>query len=435
MAEPVKEPDSGPDIVVIGGGMAGLAFAAALRSTPVTVVVVDPTGQPGPDHWPETFDPRVSALSLASEALLRSVGAWEQMATRRLSPYTHMHVWDSDGTGTVDFDKEDLGQPGMDHLGTIVENRVTQWALYQQVQQQANCTFVASALRQMRQTLHGWHLTLENGDQFTPALVVGADGGRSLVRQLAGFKVRSWPYHHNAVVTTVKTERPHQQTAYQIFLPTGPLAFLPLSMSPRPAPENQQYCSIVWSADTEKAEEIMAWDDAAFNRQLGRAFEYHLGSIEQADTRHSFPLVQQHVTHYSQPGLALIGDAAHTIHPLAGQGINLGFLDAAVLAEEVTASVARGLSAGARSGLRRYERRRKAHNLLTMSAMEGFKRIFEPLNWLFTTARNEGMTQFNRHWIARRQVVSHAVGVAGDLPESAKFLPNAVEKTDEKTAG
>lgn len=418
----------GPDIVVIGGGMAGLAFAAALRDAPMNILVVDPAPQQSPDSWPDSFDPRVSALSLASESLLRSLGAWERMASRRLSPYSHMHVWDGEGTGTVDFDREDLGNPAMDHLGTIVENRVTQWALYEQVRQQANVTFMASALRQMRQTLHGWHLTLDNGHQFTPALLVGADGGRSLVRRLAGFRVRSWPYDHTAVVTTVKTERPHQQTAYQIFLPSGPLAFLPLSTGDT---DSQHYCSIVWSADTDRARDIMSWDDGTFMRQSGQAFEYHLGEILHTDARHSFPLVQQHAVHYSQPGLALIGDAAHTIHPLAGQGINLGFLDAAVLAEEVAASVGRGLSPGERSGLRRYERRRKAHNLLTMSAMEGFKRIFEPLHWLLTTARNEGMAQFNRHWMARRQVVSHAVGVAGDLPELAKFPV----KMDEKTAG
>lgn len=409
---------SEPDIVVIGGGMAGLAFAAALADTPLQLLVVDRGDQPGPEQWPASFDPRVSALSLASEALLRSVGAWELMSVQRLSPYSRMHVWDGEGTGTVDFDRRDLADAEIDHLGTIVENRVTQWALHQCVQAQSNVTFVPSALKSMRQTLQGWQLTLDNGDQHRPKLVVGADGGRSFVRQQGGFTVRSWPYHHQAIVTTVKTELPHNHTAYQIFLPTGPLAFLPLAQQQG---DEMRYCSIVWSADTAYAEELLGLDDAQFMSQLGRAFEHHLGAIESCDVRHSFPLVQQHVTHYSKPGLVLIGDAAHTIHPLAGQGINLGFLDAAVLAEEVGASVRRGLSPAERSGLRRYERRRKAHNLLTMSAMEGFKRVFEPLNWILTAARNEGMSQFNHHWIAKRQVVSHAMGLAGDLPERARM--------------
>lgn len=404
------------DLVIVGGGMAGLTLAAALSELPLSIMVVDRQGQPGPAEWPDTFDPRVSALSLASENILRSVGAWALMAQQRLSPYTRMQVWDGEGTGQVQFDCADVPAS---HLGTIVENRVTQWALYQRVRQQENVTFVESALKDLRQGLYGWQVTLANGDVLTPSLLVGADGGRSLVRRLAGFKMRTWPYDHTAIVTTVKTDKPHQQTARQIFLPSGPLAFLPLNESSA-GTDSGHYCSIVWSVHSELAPELLALSDHDFCRQLGAAFELRLGQVLKADKRYSFPLVQQHVAHYTQPGLTLIGDAAHTIHPLAGQGINLGFLDAAVLAEEISTMIGHGLPAGERSGLRRYERRRKAHNLLTMGAMEGFKRLFEPLNWLLTTARNEGMSQFNRHYLAKRQVVSQAMGVAGDLPKMAK---------------
>lgn len=407
------------NIVVIGGGMAGLAFAAALQDTPVSILVVDRVAQPGPDEWPETFDPRVSALSVASENLLRNVGAWDLMQTQRLSPYHHMHVWDGDGTGAVDFDTSEIAT---EHLGHIVENRITQWALFQRVSQQQNVTFKIGNLADLRHGPQGWLVTLDSGERYTPSLVVGADGANSMVRQRAGFNMRSWPYDHTAIVTTVKTSEPHQATAQQIFLPSGPLAFLPLCEATYGQREQDagHYSSIVWSLETAAAEDIAALDDDAFRICLANAFEHKLGSVDAVDPRFSFPLVQRHCTHYIQPGLALIGDAAHTIHPLAGQGINLGFMDAAVLADEVSASVKNELPAGERMGLRRYERRRKSHNLATMAAMEGFKRLFEPLNWLLTTARNEGMNQFNQHYIAKREVVSHAMGLAGDLPKIAK---------------
>ncbi|MCG8315433.1 MAG: FAD-dependent monooxygenase [Pseudomonadales bacterium] len=420
------------DIVVIGGGMAGLAFASALKDAPVSILLVDPQAQPSPEKWPGCFDPRVSALSVASETLLQNVGAWELMASQRFCPYRHMDVWDGDGTGKVQFDTNELAT---DHLGHIVENRVTQWALYQCVLQQANVSFVESSLQSLRPLINGWQVSLSNGDCYRPALVVGADGGRSLAREQAGFHVRAWPYHHRAIVTTVKTEKTHQHTARQRFMTTGPLAFLPLCEKPNAQgdADTGQYSSIVWSLDSDEAEAVMALNDTEFKRQLGRAFEYRLGEILETDMRYSFPLVQQHASHYIQPGLALIGDAAHTIHPLAGQGINLGFMDAAVLAEEVALSTHRGLCPGERMGLRRYERRRKTHNLTTMGAMEGFKRLFEPLNWWMTSVRNEGMNQFNRHNIAKRKVVSQAMGLEGDLPKIARTV--SIKKMDEKTAG
>lgn len=412
--------DVDADIVIIGGGMAGLAFAAALSEMPLQIVVVDPQDQPGPEHWANGFDPRVSALSLASERLLQHVGAWPLIVGQRVCPYSRMQVWDGEGTGEVTFTSDSLADDfGVDHLGHIVENRVTQWALSQQVKKNANVSLVQSRLAGLRQGPKGWRVTLANGLQYTPSLVVGADGGRSMVRQLAGFRVRAWHYQHTAIVTTVSTENPHQHSARQIFLPTGPLAFLPL-VNHNSATDSQCHCSIVWSCETDYAEQLLALDDNHFMGQLGYAFEYRLGKIVAADSRYSFPLLQQHATHYAQPGLALIGDAAHTIHPLAGQGINLGFLDAAVLAEEVAAATQRGLSAGDHSLLRRYERRRKTHNLLTMGAMEGFKRLFEPLHWLLITARNEGMKQFNQHYLAKQQVMAHAMGLAGDLPEMIK---------------
>ena len=420
------------DIVVVGGGMAGLAFAAALKDAPVSILIVDRQAQPAPEQWPGCFDPRVSALSVSSENLLQNVGAWDLMESQRFCPYQHMDVWDGDGTGNVQFDTEDLAT---DHLGHIVENRVTQWALSQRVLQQANVSFVESSLQSLRPHINGWLVSLANGDSYRPALVVGADGGRSLVRQQAGFHVRAWPYHHSAIVTTVKTEKSHQHTARQRFMATGPLAFLPLCEKPYDQwrSDTGHYSSIVWSLDSDAADAVMGLNDSEFKLQLGRAIELRLGEIMETDKRYSFPLVQQHASHYIQPGLALIGDAAHTIHPLAGQGINLGFMDAAVLAEEVALSINRGLSAGERMGLRRYERRRKTHNLTTMGAMEGFKRLFEPLNWWMTSVRNEGMHQFNRHYMAKRKVVSQAMGLEGDLPNIARTA--TAKKMDEKTAG
>lgn len=401
------------DVLIVGAGMAGLACAAALQNSGLRIAITDPVWPGQPADWSVGYDARVSALSMASQTLLTRLGAWEVIEAQRLTPYTAMEVWDSQGSAAIRLDGESLGEVS---LGAIVENRVIVLGL--QATLMPNVQRWSQGVAGIASCGEQWRLTLSDGSECTPALVIGADGARSFLREHAGLRTRHWSYGQQAIVTTVHTTQPHAQVARQVFRPTGPLAFLPLP--DQPADEPGCLSSIVWSLDTDAAEQVMSLSDDAFCERLTRAFESRLGRVYQTDRRWCFPLQQLHASEYVRPGLALIGDAAHVIHPLAGQGINLGFLDAAVLAEEVAGAVDRGLSPGNWLTLRRYQRRRKPHNLATMAAMEGFKRLFGTSHWTANLARNSGM-----RWVASQQgiknaLISQAMGLGGDLPRLAQ---------------
>src|SRR5690606_21380845 len=252
-------------------------------------------------------------------------------------------------------------------------------------------------------------ILLEDQRMLTTSLLIAADGAQSKVRDLAGFRTREWDYHHHALATTVRTQKPQHQAAIQRFMDDGVLAFLPLAQ-PAGEADRQQYCSIVWSVIPHYAEELMAQDDATFARTLQAAIENRLGTIEKVERRHSFPLRQRHAVSYVQPGIALIGDAAHSIHPLAGQGANLGLQDAQVLAAEIAAAVAVGRDFADLRTLRRYQRRRIGHNLGMMWVMEGFKHLFAdqplPVRWL----RNAGMSGLDRTPMVKNRIMRSAMG-------------------------
>ncbi len=408
-----------PDVLIVGAGMAGLTLACALAESDLQILVIDPHAPAVPAQWPATFDPRVSALTHAAENILRSLGVWDAMQAHRVAAFTGMDVWDANGTGNIQFAAE---QSGVVHLGHLVENRVTTHCLFQRMQAFANVEYRPLALARIVENESAteglWRVILSDGSELTPRLLIGADGAQSRVRDQLGFRCRTWAYGQSAIVTTVTTEQPHRDTARQIFRDSGPLAFLPL----RETTVSRKSCvsSIVWSLATEQARTIMALDDAAFMQKLAAAFEYRLGKVIATDQRFCFPLGQNHAVDYVQPGVALIGDAAHTIHPLAGQGINLGFLDAAVLAEEILHAHQRGLPIEDYAVLRRFQRRRKGHNLLLMSVMEGFKRLFGTEIPPLQVARNLGMAFFNRHTLIKQQILQRAMGLEGDLPELAR---------------
>jgi len=413
------------DIAIVGGGMVGTALACALAETSFRVVLVE-AGAPQalPEMTAETpFEPRVSALTEASRNLLNNIGAWPLMADTRISPYREMYVWDAEGTGEIHFKARDVGQPV---LGHIVENAVVVSGLFARLAElQAShpeqlTLKTGLQLAQLEAAGDDCHtLTLSDDSQLTARLVIGADGAHSNVRQQAGLELREWDYGHEAIVTTVRTSQSNQATAWQHFLPSGPLAFLPLCEQGT-APGASQLSSIVWSLDSDKVEEVMALPEAEFNQALTRAFEGRLGEVEWSDQRFSFPLRQRHAKQYIKPGIALMGDAAHTIHPLAGQGVNLGFLDVAVMAEELSRADRRGLNPGELSVLRRFQRRRQGDNLLMAGTMEGFKRLFgetaPAIRWL----RSTGMSLVNQLGPVKDKVISRAMGLEGDLPELAK---------------
>lgn len=399
------------DIVIVGAGLAGSALAAALGASPLRVALLEM--QPLSLDWPQGddstagFDTRVSALTAASREWLEQLGAWQAVAQRRLSPYRHMHVWDGEGTGAIDFDAAEVNQPA---LGYIVENRLLQTSLLHCVSRQHNVqVFSPIRVTGFARTDAGIVVSFEDGRQLLASLLVAADGANSRVRDWAGFDMREWDYGHNAIVATVATELPHEGTAWQVFRREGPLAFLPL----RTADGGQHLSSIVWSTVPDEAAGLMQKNDEDFRQALGAAFESRLGAITGVSRRQSFPLRARHARRYTQPNIALIGDAAHTIHPLAGQGINLGLLDAQVLAEELLRAQRRGLPADDESALARYQRRRKGDNLLMLGLMEGFKRLFAstdlPVRWL----RNAGLRQVDRFAPAKRLLIRQAMGLQG----------------------
>jgi len=394
-------------IVIVGGGMVGTALAAALANSEITIALIEPNAAQQPADkilQCADFDTRVSAITAQSEALLAKLGVWQLISEQRKSPYQGMTVWDAEGTGEVNFNANELHVPC---LGTIVENREVVWALQQIVEQAPNIEIIRDFVSHIdNQDEHGLTpVSLASKKVLKTQLLIGADGALSRIKQWGEFANCEWDYQHQAIVATIELEHSHQATAWQRFRPEGPLALLPL------AAENDKTCSIVWSTNDEECQQLLALDDAAFCQQLGFAFEHRLGKVLNVGPRAAFPLRQRHAKNYVVPGIALVGDAAHTIHPLAGQGVNLGFKDIAALSEELLRADKMKLNLGGLDILQRYERRRQADNLLMMAAMEGFKRLFSAEQPLIRLLRNQGMRLFNRASAVKQHVVMQAMGL------------------------
>ena len=399
------------DAIIVGAGMVGAALGCALAKTGFRIALIDGSelvaGAGSGD-----YDLRVSALTRASQRILQALGAWRAIESARISPFRQMHVWDAGGSRSIHFDAADVAE---DTLGYIVENRVIQSALHERLRGQDNIDLIMPAqLAALRIDQTDAQATLVDGRTLQASLLVGADGVESTVRKLAGIATRGWHYDQHGVVATVRPQKFHQETAWQRFLADGPLAFLPLA---------DGLCSIVWSTRPSHAETLLTMDEAQFRRSLEQAFESRLGPILECSARARFPLRLQHATEYVKPRLALVGDAAHSIHPLAGQGVNLGLLDAAALAEVLVQGRARARDPGEYALLRRYERWRKGDNLATMAAMDGFKRLFgteaRPLRLL----RNVGLGLVDRAGPLKRAIIEHAMGLSGDLPPLARATP------------
>ena len=402
------------DVIIIGGGMVGAALALALgRAGLHTALVEQYTLKASALSLSDPWQPRVSALNDASVRWFEHLGVWQDMVAQRVCPYTHMTVWDGEGTGQVEFDAQSRKRSLSTYpLGYIVENGVIRTALLQQLVNSTVHCFDHQAQLEYRLNDQGGEVVLANGDVLQAPLLVAADGARSQLRQLSGIALSQNDYHHHALVTTVETQFSHQQVARQVFLDSGPLAFLPL-----PSRAGHHYCSIVWSLLPDEADRIEALDDTAFCAELGRAFEHRAGAILSADQRLRFSLCRRHARQYHRQGVVLVGDAAHTIHPLAGLGVNLGLMDAAVLTQEVVRAHQRGDDWWAAHILDRYQRRRRGDNAAVMAAMSGFQHLFgatDPgIRWL----RNTGLKLTNKMPLAKALFVKLASGLNGDIPE------------------
>jgi 2-octaprenylphenol hydroxylase len=394
------------DLVIVGAGMVGAAAASLLAriggDRKLKIALVE--ARTAEAYNPEQFDPRVAAMTEKSRQLLESAGLWQPIADKRVSPYLRMDVWDAEGTGRIQFDSHEIHQS---NLGHIVENSVIVESLLVDIGQQPNIDLYCPAnIVDCQYCEDRVTVALEDGAHLEASLLIAADGAKSKVREHFQFATREWDYGHSAIVTTIRTEEPNQKTAWQRFMPTGPLALLPLNHQ-----GDLHNCSIVWSQETEVAERLMQLSEEQFCAELSRASEYCLGQVLSVDRRYAIPLHQRHATDYATHRVALLGDAAHSIHPLAGQGVNLGFADVAVLVDEIDRALARNLDLGDMMVLGRYQRRRKPDNLATMAAMEGFKRLFATDNLPLRLLRNMGMSQLNEMSPVKNEIIKRAMGL------------------------
>lgn len=411
------------DILIAGGGMAGLSQALALADTGLKIAVVDRQKAPPPVEalaarmrQPE-FSDRVSALTPASRDFLQTLKVWQALEGLRVCPYYDMQVWDADGTGSIHFSADELH---VDCLGYLVENDLLTCVLAEAAAQKPDLSLsYGQSIEQAE--LHGdlWEIELDSGEKTACSLLIGADGGNSLVRELAGFELREWSYVQGAVVCSIRTELPHAHTAWQRFMSTGPLAYLPLCLpaeSPqatedRSRTEGQHFCSIVWSCDEPMAAELLALPEAEFALRVEQGLESRLGWVQMLSTPQSFPLRQRHAKDYVREGVALVGDAAHTIHPLAGQGINLGFADVQSLSSVIKQAMTRQEDFCSRQVLSRYQRARKPENLGMMLGMEGFKRVFGSDDLLLRLLRNQGLNLADRFGPLKHRLMKQAMGL------------------------
>ncbi|HBU8852716.1 FAD-dependent 2-octaprenylphenol hydroxylase [Citrobacter sp. Cs237] len=393
------------DVAIVGGGMVGLAVACGLQGSGLRVAVLEQR-EPQPLAADAAPALRVSAINAASEKLLSRLGVWSEIVSHRVSCYHGMEVWDKDSFGRITFDDKSMGYS---HLGHIVENAVIHDALWQKARQSSDITLLAPAeLQQVAWGENEAFLTLKDGTMLTARLVIGADGAHSWLRNKADIPLTFWDYRHHALVATIRTEEAHGAVARQVFHGDGILAFLPLS--------DPHLCSIVWSLSPEEAERMQQADEAAFNQALTIAFDNCLGLCRVESERQAFPLIGRYARQFAAHRLALVGDAAHTIHPLAGQGVNLGFMDAAELIEELKRLHRQGKDIGQYLYLRRYERSRKHSAALMLAGMQGFRELFAGENPAKKMLRDIGLKLADTLPGVKPQLIRQAMGL-NDLPE------------------
>jgi len=411
----MSTPGSGDfDVVIVGAGVIGTVMASLLvvrkLSAPGRVAIIADRFAAAPAADAD-WDMRVFALSRASERVLKACSVWDALPAQRVFAYERMCVWDAggepDGKGSLRFDCAEIGEP---NLGFIVDGRALQWQCLQAARA-AGAVLIEAGLEAVTATDADISVRLSDGRALRSGLLIAADGQESKARALLGIDTGGHIYHQDALVAHVRTAKSHASTAWQRFLPAGPLALLPLA---------DGRSSIVWSTALAGAARLRALDAEAFGAALTAASGAVLGDCELSTPLASFPLKLQYALDYARPRAVLLGDAAHVVHPLAGQGLNLGLLDCAVLAD-VLGQAGGGAFFGEHGLLRRYERRRRSENMLAAGAFDGLERLFSTANPLGAGLRAAGLSAVGKVPFLKRRLAQRALGLTGDLPSFLKM--------------
>lgn len=403
------------DVMIIGAGVIGSVMASLLVARELcpaarVAVIADrfAAGPPSGADW----DLRVFALSRASERLLKTCRVWDLLPANRVVPYERMCVWDAGGTpagaGSLTFDCAYIGEA---NLGHIVDGRELPWRCLQAARA-LGVVLIEGAVEAVVAGNEEVMVHLRDGRELRGTLLVGADGTDSPIREMLGIETAGHAYHQDALVAHVRTAQEHRNTAWQRFLNTGPVAFLPL---------NDGRSSIVWSVARARAAQLRAMSPPDFNEALTAASGEALGQCTLTTPLAVFPLKLQYALHYARPRAVLLGDAAHVVHPLAGQGLNLGLLDCAALAQ-VLGEAGSAAKYGDYGVLRRYERWRRSENLLAAAALDGLERLFSNSDALSTGLRSAGLTAVARIPSMKLKLAQRALGLAGDVPEFLKTI-------------
>jgi 2-octaprenylphenol hydroxylase len=397
------------DVVIVGGGVIGAVMASLLvarkLSAPGRVAVIADRFSANPAADAD-WDLRVFALSRASQRLLKMCGAWDGLPAQRRFPYERMCVWDAggepQGRGSLSFDCAEIGEP---NLGFIVDGRVLQWQCVQAARS-AGAVMIEARLERLAAADADMTIRLSDGRELRGQLVIAADGRESKTRELLGIETAGHAYHQDALVAHVRTAKPHGNTAWQRFLKEGPLAFLPL-------PDGRS--SIVWSTAVTEAARLRALDPKGFGAALTAASGGVLGECELSTPLASFPLNLQYALEYARPRAVLLGDAAHVVHPLAGQGLNLGLLDCAALADVLGRAGSAGFF-GEHKLLRSYERWRRSENALAAAALDGLERLFASADPVSAGLRAAGLSAVDKLPWVKSRLAQRALGLIGDVP-------------------
>lgn len=411
------------DVIIVGAGMVGAALANGLAQAGLSIALLD-RETPAPFLPEEQPDLRVSALSAGSETYLRRLGVWPRISAMRFTPYRRLSVWDasqhplskllSKPLARTTFDAADLGRG---HLGHIVENRVTQRALWEQAESDDRITLLTDIeINAIDNTAEAATLTLADGRTLTAEILVGADGAQSHIRQFAGIGTTRDQYAQQAMVISVQYAGPPQDITWQAFHPSGPRAFLPLHSAGGDGDAEHSWGSLVWYDTPARLNELKALPEAALISAIQRAFPQDLPPLVKVAGRASFPLARQHAKSYAANRVVLVGDAAHTINPLAGQGVNLGFQDAEALQETLTEARRAGVPLATPAGLQHYESIRRPANRRMMLAMDLFYHAFSNQTPPIHLARNIGLALANTLPLAKKQVTRYAMGIDPQLP-------------------